>query len=70
MIQAQENKLVPRKWRCLCIMIGWIIMDDLADQEVLLGINVIIPQGTRPEKHMYDQGRKAAQVYILSCIIE
>jgi hypothetical protein len=50
------------------LMIGGMIMEDLDDQGVLAGINIIIPQGARPEKHMHNQGVKASQVYLLSDI--
>jgi hypothetical protein len=30
-------------------------MEDEDDQELLAGINITIPQDTRPEKNMHDQ---------------
>jgi hypothetical protein len=35
---------------------------------VLADINIIIPQGTRPEEHMHVQGQKEFQVCLISGI--
>jgi len=47
-IQEQGNKLVPLKWKFLGLIIRGMIMEDMYNLVVLVGINTIIPQGTRP----------------------
>jgi hypothetical protein len=47
-----------------------MIMEDLDNQGVLAGINVIVLQGTRPEEHMKIQGWKESKVCLMSYIRE
>jgi hypothetical protein len=41
-------------------------MEDLDNQGVLVDINIIIVEGTRPKDHMYVRGRKETKLCLFS----